>query len=563
MICKLKNYLFVFLFLFINTHTSVHASFFQSKNSLESFDYISNYLKGSLSVNHNNYREANLFFSKTKDLAKSHDGYDFRYIYSLAMEGKIGEANKLISALEQKDNFLFQLIQGVYLIKNRNYFLAKKVFISSNRQNPLFDELNNYINLWLDISYNDFSEQELKLKQFKSSFNNIKLIQTLLIYDYVDNQKSYDKISDLILKQTTLGRYHFFHAIHLIKKQKYSEAETIIQKQLIYNQTDLLLKQSYVELKNKNFSFFTQKYDAKNISHGISELLYLFANLLQQQNQTDLSKLIASLSDYLNPGFVSNKLLNFENIILNTDMPFESDYAQTIENIGTEFSWYINFNKLLHSNNIEKKDIIKNLEKTISQNKYFRFSKFLDMANYYRGNKNFELALDYYLKAEAIALPKEMDWKIYYYKGICYERMGQFEKADKQFLLSLKMSPEQYAVINYLAYSWLERGVNLPESKKMLEKAVRLSKWELGYIIDSLGWAYYLQNNFNEAEKLLQLAYEKSPQESEVYDHYADVLWKNNKKLQARYVWKNATRLPNIDKERLSNINKKLTYGIQ
>ena len=97
----------------------------------------------------------------------------------------------------------------------------------------------------------------------------------------------------------------------------------------------------------------------------------------------------------------------------------------------------------------------------------------------------------------------------------------------------------------------------------MLEKAVRLSKWELGYIIDSLGWAYYLQNNFNEAEKLLQLAYEKSPQESEVYDHYADVLWKNNKKLQARYVWKNATRLPNIDKERLSNINKKLTYGIQ
>ena len=118
----------------------------------------------------------------------------------------------------------------------------------------------------------------------------------------------------------------------------------------------------------------------------------------------------------------------------------------------------------------EKKDIIKNLEKTISQNKYFRFSKFLDMANYYRSNKNFELALDYYLKAEAIALPKEMDWKIYYYKGICYERMGQFEKADKQFLLSLKMSPEQYAVINYLAYSWLERSVNLPESKKCSRK---------------------------------------------------------------------------------------------
>ena len=72
----------------------------------------------------------------------------------------------------------------------------------------------------------------------------------------------------------------------------------------------------------------------------------------------------------------------------------------------------------------------------------------------------------------------------------------------------------------------------------MLEEAVSLSQWEHGYIIDSLGWAYFLLEDYSKAEQLLQLAYEKTPYEFEVYDHYGDVLWKNNKKIQARYVWK-------------------------
>ena len=133
---------------------------------------------------------------------------------------------------------------------------------------------------------------------------------------------------------------------------------------------------------------------------------------------------------------------------------------------------------------------------------------------------------------------------------------------DKNFLKSLQLSPQEYVVINYLAYSWLERGVNIDRAKKMLYDAVELSKWEQGYIIDSLGWAYYLSSNFSEAEKLLQLAYEKAPYEPEVYDHYGDVLWKNNKKIQARYVWGNAIKLPQIDEERTKKLKEKLMHGI-
>ena len=90
-------------------------------------------------------------------------------------------------------------------------------------------------------------------------------------------------------------------------------------------------------------------------------------------------------------------------------------------------------------------------------------------------------------------------------------------------LKSLKISSKQYRVINYLAYSWLERKKNIPRAKKMLKQANELSNWKLGYIIDSLGWAYFLTNDYVEAARLLKLAYEKSPYEVEIYDHYGDV----------------------------------------
>ena len=96
----------------------------------------------------------------------------------------------------------------------------------------------------------------------------------------------------------------------------------------------------------------------------------------------------------------------------------------------------------------------------------------------------------------------------------------------------------------------------------MLQQANELSNWKLGYIIDSLGWAYFLTNDYVEAERLLKLAYEKSPYEAEIYDHYGDVLWRLNKKLQARYVWKNALKLETIDDKIRKKIEYKITNGL-
>ena len=140
-------------------------------------------------------------------------------------------------------------------------------------------------------------------------------------------------------------------------------------------------------------------------------------------------------------------------------------------------------------------------------------------------------------------------------------RAGLWENAEKSFLQALKISPKQPEVLNYLAYSWLEKKINLDKAKEMLVEAVNISKGR-GYILDSLGWAYFLLKDYDKAEEILQTAYEKEPSEAVIYDHYGDVLWTNGKKIQARYVWQNAIKLKNIEQDLKESINKKIIFGL-
>ena len=519
-------------------------------------------------LNSNKFSDANNEFYKAQSLSKVHANYNSQYIFSLVADGKINSANKLISKIDtsQKNNFLLQFIEGVHLINNRNYFLAKKKFQSIKTNNILFKEMKSYVELWLNVSFSNETDQEKKINNLKTSFPNIKLIQSLLLYGHVQNNSLYLKTSKEILSKNALGRYHFFHVIHLVEKNKIDAAKRVINNQLKINPTNLLTKQSHIALANNNLSFFKGSYQATNINHGISELLYLFSNLFQQQDQAELSKIFFSLSNYLNPSFISNKLLIFENqLVSKQNIDFEEKISRSISSLGGEFYWYVNFNKLSFEKNIlakKNEPVLKKLKNYLSENKYFHFSKLMNMGDYYRSTKDYKQAINYYDQAEKHASQKDLDWRFYYSRGICKERLKQWLLADEDFILSLKQSPKEYRVMNYMAYSWLERGIHHNKALRLLEEAVDVSEWKYGYIIDSLGWAHYLLNNFEKAESLLELAYTKAPNEAEVYDHYGDVLWKNNKKIQAKYVWSNALKLESLEKDRKNKISKKILNGL-
>ena len=202
------------------------------------------------------------------------------------------------------------------------------------------------------------------------------------------------------------------------------------------------------------------------------------------------------------------------------------------------------------------------LEDYLKNQKIFITDKYFELANFLRSNNNYLKSIHLYEKSILSKKDKKnTDWIYYYNLAISQERSKAWNDAEKNFLEALKISPKQPEVLNYLAYSWLEREINLEKAKEMLIEAVNLSKGR-GYILDSLGWAYFLLKDFDKAEETLKIAYEKDPTEAVIYDHYGDVLWINGKEIQARYVWQNAVKLKYIEKDLKESINKKIIFGL-
>ena len=125
---------------------------------------------------------------------------------------------------------------------------------------------------------------------------------------------------------------------------------------------------------------------------------------------------------------------------------------------------------------------------------------------------------------------------------------------------SLKIEPDNAYVLNYIAYSWLERDYKIDEAIQMLEKAYA-SESNDPYIIDSIGWAYYLVDDFIKAEKFLKRAVELMPEDPIVRDHYGDILCKIDRKIQARYFWSMVLEMKNVEEELIIKINNKLIIG--
>ena len=135
------------------------------------------------------------------------------------------------------------------------------------------------------------------------------------------------------------------------------------------------------------------------------------------------------------------------------------------------------------------------------------------------------------------------------------------DKAEKDLLSSLNAKPNQAYVINYLAYSWIEKGIKIEESLKMLEKANDIKSND-PYIIDSLGWALFKLKKYKDAKNYLQSAVKLMPADPTVNDHFGDVLWKNGNKIQARYYWNYVLKLEDTKNELKNNIKNKLLSGL-
>jgi Flp pilus assembly protein TadD len=161
-------------------------------------------------------------------------------------------------------------------------------------------------------------------------------------------------------------------------------------------------------------------------------------------------------------------------------------------------------------------------------------------------------------RAAAQGLPDR--WALFYDRGVAYERAGKWKEAEPDLEHALELKPDQPLILNYLGYSWVDKGVKLDQGLKMIEKAVELRP-EDGYIVDSLGWAHYRLGDYKAAVENLERAVELVPSDPTINDHLGDAYWRTGRLVEARYQWRRALQF-GPDKDDIHPIEVKLDQGL-
>ena len=241
-------------------------------------------------------------------------------------------------------------------------------------------------------------------------------------------------------------------------------------------------------------------FNCKNPKDSLAEFFYIIANLYSSEKDYQLSNFYLRISLFLNNNFLANKALLAENFYYQKKDKASKSIYYSLKSIGSVYSWHASKNiASILLDEKGKKYSISSLEKDFNLLSKPNFEHHYEFANFYKDNEYYKESIKYYsLALMAIKKDHFLFPKILYRRGTSFERLGDWENAEKDLIESLKIFPDQAHVINYLAYTWVDKGINLDKGLEMLKKAAKLKEND-GYIIDSLGWAYYAKKNYTEA----------------------------------------------------------------
>ena len=551
---------FVIIFIFFSTLQA------KTLDKFNKADKISDYFSGVLLLNQGKFDESYQYFKKLEGLEKSHSSFSSRYLYSLVNSGNFRQAYSFSKKLErdQKASFESDLIMGIYYLKNSKFDLSTKYFYktkNSEARTLLDSYLAQSLFFWSDLNQNKFEKAKFDFNQLDNRFENLKKIQNTFLHCFFMSEKTDTLFKELLSdEKTNFSRYNYFYAKYFENINQKDKAKKIIDNSLEKYPRNLLLNQYKIDLINSKNNF---DFDCKKKQHIVAEILYITANALSSQSIYPLSNFYLNLSKYLNKEFLAFDTLMAENLYKINDLSGAKNIYKKLTNYGEAFKWYSNkqISKILIQE--KKKDkSIKLLSKSFNDLSYKGVYETYDYAEFLKNNEEFERAVKHYTDILKVI---DKDHSLYPQvtdgRGVAYERIGEWDKAEKDLLDSLKVSPEQAYVINYLAYSWIEQGVKIKKSLEMLRKANKIKSND-PFIIDSLGWALYKLERYQESKNYLQLAVRLMPADPIVNDHYGDVLWKNGDKIQARYYWNYVLNLEKVEEDLKEKIEQKLIKGL-
>jgi tetratricopeptide (TPR) repeat protein len=293
---------------------------------------------------------------------------------------------------------------------------------------------------------------------------------------------------------------------------------------------------------------------------GAAEALFGIAASLTDQTSADVAILYLRFALYMSPDFDLAKIVladrfealeKYEDAIavyrsVNMDSPYGPAAAVQVA---------VDQMKLDHND-----QAIDELTAFVAKRPH-DISAWTSLGDAYRAENKFDKAAEAYDHAvQLIGKVAPKDWPLFYARAVSEEQSHHWDLAEADLENALKLSPEQPQVLNYLGYTWVDQNRKLPEALAMLEKARALSPYD-GYIVDSVGWAYYRLGRYPDAAKTLENAVLLVPADPTINDHLGDAYWRVGRKLDARFQWNHALAF-DPDKDEKTLIEKKLADGL-
>ncbi len=473
--------------------------------------------------------------------------------------GEIDAARSLAQRLvkRQKDNIIGHIFLGLDAYKNRDYEKADEHFRAAQRTTPADEPTLKIARAWVLVAqgHADKAIASLQISGKSAWVNLFETVQRAFMADVAKKkvlaEEAYRAVYD---KKTPNTRIAEALARHLAVWSDAKQAQDLLEE--AGAGVTPLGKELTAELKAGK----RPKLMVSNVEEGLGESFLGIGQKLSAENGLDEAQIYFRLALFLNP---ASDIAKLELAELYGNIEQYSKAIAVIEKIREPSPFWQNaqVRKALYLNALQKTDelmalLADLLVKNPADQQILQTAATIESAR-----KKYEAAIPYYDRAIALlSSPVKKDWQLYYARGVAYERTKQWAKAEPDFKEALLLDPEQGAVLNYLGYSWLDQNMNIPEAFDLIKKAVKLRPND-GFIIDSLGWAYFLQKDYEQAVKHLDKAVELRPEDPTLNDHLGDVYWRLGRQLEAKFQWTQALTL-SPEPEDAVKIKKKLETGL-
>ena len=542
-------------------HPSDNSAKFPTGVDLKSLTTSGSYLAARhASVERDAASAAAFYRSALRSDPKNNELLDRAFISSVA-DGDIEEAVKLAERIltVDKSNRIARLVVGVQDIKQKKY-AAAQTNINQSVRGPITDLVATLLSAWAAAGAGDA----------KTAVANI---------DKLTGPEWYPLFKDL----------HAGMILELAGKEK--EAGTRFERAYKLDDSMLRITEAYARglSRNKDAASATAIYEAfdkKLARHplvqeglrdtkagkklpplvdsaqaGAAEALYGIGATLSRRGGEDLALVYLQLALHLQPSHPL-ALLSLADLYETVKKPQMAIKVYERVPASSPLKRNAQIQLATDLDSADRSDeAIKILKDVIAQDPK-DLEAIMALGNIERGRKKFaDCAKTYSLGVDSLPANNDKANSVYYYyRGICLERSKQWPKAEADMRKALELQPDQPHVLNYLGYSWIDQGVNLDEGMKMIKRAVE-QRPDDGYIVDSLGWAYYRIGNYEEAVKHLERAIDLKPEDPTINDHLGDAYWRVGRKLEAKFQWAHARDLK-PEAEELPKIEAKIQNGL-